>query len=498
MTRASRAMARASHATTHATPPPSLNGLAAQVWSQASTSDVPSAARIKAGAHDGDGSDGCDGVGPVSGALTAPQVQAGPAQVAPVVAPFVAPVVAPFVAPFADSDDAGSPARRGEEVLGVLGTSSVVEEATEQVAEVGIAESQARRDELVLHALRPVGTSTVGKGAEEEEQVKPSLVQDTPPPPPSSAPTPPTTRTVGGTSSIEEEAPESALGMEEQTAIEQTAIAMPSDADVPSLAKECPVAPASTEVATEVVAASSKAFDGGSGLRQHAMMGDAREKEEKLYEVESAECSQPHLPGSEAPGSSGAAMGVTDGGPAKALEEVGVILVEVISLEERRRRLVEKMGLQGAASSGGGGAGKVAASTGRTGGGAGGMTAEPGDKIAAPGAETLAVGAGDAGGGPMQDKGQNGQSAGNELDSVFKRIVSPAGSFSQREGLRAGNGADDSCLDSASNVRPDATIRSLIQEQKQLELQSAFLLEQARIQKLKSKGFSGVDLWAFQ
>jgi hypothetical protein len=242
------------------------------------------------------------------------------------------------------------------------------------------------------------------------------------------------------------------------------------------------------------------------------------------------------------------------------------------------------MGLQGAAASGGGGAGKGVASTGRTGGGAGGITAVPGGKTAAPGAKTLAVRASDAGGGPMQDKGQNGHgdpqavkadddelplplppartfkppsarsctqsaspglpfaprmpagnelvdsvfkrtvslagscsqreglragdgaggssldsaSAGNELDSVFKRIVSPAGSCSQREGLRAGNGAGGNSLDSASNARPDATILSHIQEQKQLELQSVWLLEQARIQKLKSKGFSGVDLWAYQ
>ena len=214
------------------------------------------------------------------------------------------------------------------------------------------------------------------------------------------------------------------------------------------------------------------------------------------------------------------------------------------------------------------------------------MTAVQGGKTAAPGAETLTVRADDAGGGPMQDKGQSGHgnpqavkadddelplplpparslkppsahsctqsaspglppapwmpgsagnelvdsvfkrtvslagscsqreglragdgaggssldsaSAGNELDSVFKRIVSPAGSCSQQEGLHAGNGAGGSSHDSASNARPDATILSHIQEQKQLELQSVWLLEQARIQKLKSKGFSGVDLWAYQ
>ena len=61
-------------------------------------------------------------------------------------------------------------------------------------------------------------------------------------------------------------------------------------------------------------------------------------------------------------------------------------------MEERCRRLIEKMGLQGAAASGGG-AGKGVASKGRTGGcarGTPGMTAEPDGKTAAPGAETPA------------------------------------------------------------------------------------------------------------
>ena len=241
--------------------------------------------------------------------------------------------------------------------------------------------------------------------------------------------------------------------------------------------------------------------------------------------------------GSEGRGGEQVAGAGTSIGAASLLPEA---LEEVISLQERRRRLVEKMGLAGTAVGSGAGAGKAAGAAAKA--GAGGQAA------AAPGAGAgVAVGGASEDGEAVKDAvGDTGKnlarlaqqddddaspvpfddtlplplppalaakpprtrsptffppapgSAGNELDSVYKRIAplglargadggDQSGGGGEQGGRHGADVADASALDSDSYVG----IRSQIQEQKQLEIKSAMLEEQARIQKLKARGFSG-------